>query len=233
MKHLIIVPTYNEAKNISELLNKIFSLSLPIHVLFVDDGSRDGTIDIIKSHQEFGKKIYIIERPCKMGLGSAYITGFKWALAQNQYESVCEMDADLSHDPKYFPEMINLLDNYDVVIGSRYVANGGVKNWSLFRKFLSRFGSWYGRTILSLEIKDLTGGFNLWKINVLSTLQLDQIKSEGYSFQIELKYRAAQKHFRITEFPILFVDRVAGQSKMSLKICLEAFYRVLQIRFRK
>lgn len=233
MTHLIIIPTYNEAENISKLLNKIFDLPLSIHVLFIDDGSRDGTVDIIKSRSEFGDKIHIIERPCKMGLGSAYITGFKWAIAQQKYESVCEMDADLSHNPNYFPSMIDLLQTCDVVIGSRYVANGGVQNWSLFRKFLSRFGSWYGRTILSMRIRDLTGGFNLLKTNVLASLDLDQIKSEGYSFQIELKYRAAQKKFCIKEFPIIFVDRVAGQSKMSLKICLEAFYRVLKLRFCK
>lgn len=233
MTHLIVVPTYNEEENISELLNKIFILSLPLHVLFVDDGSRDKTVSIIKSHKEFGHKIQMIERPCKMGLGSAYITGFKWALAQNKYESVCEMDADLSHNPNYLPDMINLLKSYDVVIGSRYVANGGVENWSLLRRLLSRFGSWYARTILSLDIKDLTGGFNLWKINVLSAIQLDKVKSEGYSFQIELKYRAEQKKFRIVEFPIIFVDRIAGQSKMSFKICIEAFYRVLQLRLKK
>lgn len=230
MTHLIIVPTYNEAENISQLLNKIFSLPLLIHILFVDDGSRDGTVDIIRSRAEFGDKIHMIQRPGKMGLGSAYITGFKWALSQNKYESVCEMDADLSHDPKYLPDMIDMLQHCDVVIGSRYVANGGVKNWSLFRRLLSQFGSWYARTILSLKIRDLTGGFNLWKTHVLSTINLDKIKSEGYSFQIELKYRAIQKNFRIKELPIIFIDRVAGQSKMSLKICLEAFYRVLKLR---
>lgn len=233
MHTLIVVPTYNEANNITLLLKKIFDALPNTHVLFVDDGSQDGTVQLIKSHPYFNQHIFILERPCKLGLGTAYVAGFKWGLTKNCYDAISQMDADLSHNPAYLPSMLNLLATHDLVIGSRYVQDGGVVNWSLIRQFISRFGSLYARTILSLNIKDLTGGFNLWRTSTLNNIALDKVKSEGYSFQIELKYRASQNKARIVEYPIIFQDRIAGKSKMSLKICIEAFYRVLFMRFRR
>lgn len=230
---LIVVPTYNEAGNITALFTHIFSVLPLTHILFVDDGSRDGTVNLIKSHPEFNKQVFILERPCKLGLGTAYITGFKWGLEKNSYQAICQMDADLSHNPSYVPSMLSLLEQNDLVIGSRYVQNGGVVNWGLIRKFISRFGSWYARSILSMHIRDLTGGFNLWRSSTLRKINFDKIKSEGYSFQIELKYRASQNKARIVEYPIVFKDREVGKSKMSLKICIEAFYRVLLIKFSR
>jgi len=228
---LIIIPTYNEVSNVPEIIKMIEATISNAHILFVDDGSEDGTAHFIKNHSEFLRKIFIIEREKKLGLGTAYITGFKWGL-KNKYDAICQMDADLSHNPIYLPKMLTLLSKYDLVIGSRYVQDGGVENWGIIRKFISRFGSIYARFILSLPIKDLTGGYNLWKAHTLQTIISKKIRSEGYSFQIELKYRAFQKNFKIKEFPIFFKDRIVGQSKMSFKIFIEAFYRVIQIRFR-
>ena len=230
---LIIIPTYNEAENITEVIETAWHHSPGAHILVVDDNSRDGTRDIVlKIKQGRDDNLHLMGRAGKLGLGTAYIAGFKWAL-ERDYEFIIEMDADLSHDPSIVPKMMQRFSTgqCDVVIGSRYVAGGGTVNWGLGRKIISRCGSFYARTILQMTIRDLTGGFNAWSRKVLSTIDLDQIKSEGYSFQIELKYRAARAGFRLEELPIIFADRRAGQSKMSGRIVVEAMLRVWFLAF--
>ena len=224
---LIIIPTYNEALNIAEAIEGVWRHAPGAHILVVDDNSRDGTRDIVlKIKQDHDQKVHLLERAGKLGLGTAYIAGFHWALARG-YAIIIEMDADLSHDPSLVPKMVErLASECDVAIGSRYIAGGGTVNWGLGRRLISRGGSLYARTILRMKVRDLTGGFNAWNRVVLETIDLDQVKSEGYSFQIELKYRAARLGFRLMELPIIFADRRAGQSKMSGKIVVEAMLRV-------
>lgn len=233
LKTLVVVPTYEEADNIEELLATTWKHAPDVELLFVDDNSTDGTREIIEKHQALQPgRIHTIYRPRKLGLGTAYVAAFKWAL-EREYEAVVEMDADLSHDPAHLPRMLELLREVDVAIGSRYVLGGGTRNWGLLRKAISRFGGLYARLILGLQINDLTGGFNGWRRRVLQAIPLDSIESEGYSFQIELKYRAAKAGFELREFPIVFVDRRVGQSKMSNSIVLEAMLRVWALRFRR
>lgn len=230
-KLLIVTPTYNEAENIPSLVAAIFHSNPEAHLLFVDDNSQDGTKDLIRHEQKRRpEQIFMLERAGKLGLGTAYLEGFNWGL-QKSYSFFQEMDADLSHDPIMVPRFLDQLGSNDVVIGSRYVSGGGTKNWGLLRKFISRGGSLYARTILGLKIKDLTGGYNLWKREVLENINLSNVKSEGYAFQIELKYRAAKKNFSLTEVPITFVDRRAGYSKMSTMIVFEAMIRVLKLKW--
>jgi dolichol-phosphate mannosyltransferase len=231
-KALIIVPTYNEEENIDLLVDGIFSNAPDVHVLFVDDNSRDKTQQKIEERQKSRPaQIFLLCRPGKMGLGTAYLTGFDWALKKG-YDCVIEMDADLSHDPTYLPTMLSKLQNFDVVIGSRYTAGGGTKNWHFMRRCISRFGSFYGRLVLGVSIKDLTGGFNGWSRHALQTIDLKSIRSEGYAFQIELKYAAFRANLPITEIPIVFVDRRVGYSKMSYRIVLEAMLMVPSLRSR-
>jgi dolichol-phosphate mannosyltransferase len=228
---LIVVPTYNEVENIDELLAGIGENAAFADVLFVDDGSRDGTVDRIRNHQSRREdKIHLLQRPSKMGLGTAYVAGFKWALKRS-YDVVQEMDADLSHDPADLPRTLDFPEGRHVVIGSRYVPGGSTLNWGLSRKFISSFGNVYARTILGLPVRDLTGGFNAWRREVLETVSLDGVRSEGYAFQIEMKYRAAQAGFALHEIPIVFTDRRVGQSKMSWRVTLEAVIRVWTMRF--
>jgi len=230
---LVIIPTYNEADNIGSLIPEIWQARPETHILVVDDNSQDGTAKIVKDLLETsGGRLHIMERQGKLGLGTAYVAGFKWALEHN-YDAVIEMDADFSHDPKILPALVTQLGKTPVAIGSRYIPGGGTKNWSFFRQLISKFGSIYARAILGMRVRDLTGGFNAWRAEVLRSLDLDGIKSEGYSFQIELKYRAHEKNFEICEIPILFEDRRAGQSKMSGRIIIEAMIRVWGIRFSK
>ncbi len=228
---LVIIPTYNELNNIGELLPLIYQAVPDIHVLVVDDNSPDGTGKFINEliSTKYNGRLFLLERSGKLGLGTAYITGFKWALERN-YEFVFEMDADFSHNPKYLPEMLKAAQSCDLVLGSRYVPGGGVENWSLIRKFISRGGSLYSRIFLKIPVRDLTGGFKCFRRKVLETINLDQVKSNGYCFQIELTYRAYLKGFRITEVPIIFEDRMAGKSKMSKKIFLEALLTVPMLR---
>jgi len=169
-------------------------------------------------------------RDRKLGLGTAYISGFIWGLERG-YQLFVEMDADFSHNPLYLPQMINKINSHDFIIASRYIKGGGIKGWGVFRKTISRFGSIYAKTILGIPINDLTGGYNIWKREVLNGIDLGKVKSEGYSFQIELKYRAHMRGFRFVEFPIIFEDRFQGKSKMSKRIILEALYRVWQLKF--
>ncbi len=231
---LIVVPTYNEAVNIPTLLEKIFNISNQLNVLFVDDNSQDGTVDQIKKFQTHRPtQIHLLQRPGKLGLGTAYIKGFKWALEQTvpkKFQVMIEMDADLSHDPFFLKAIFEELKTHDAVLGSRYVPGGGTRNWGLIRKFISRFGSLYAQIILGLPLHDLTGGFNAWHRHVLERINLDDVRSEGYAFQIELKYRAFLQGFRFKEVPIIFSDRFLGTSKMSHRIVIEAMYRVWLLR---
>lgn len=227
---IVIVPTYNEVDNVAPLVDRIFVATPDIHVLFVDDNSTDGTRDRINELMvKHPEKIHVLKRAGKLGLGTAYIAGFKWALA-NGYDALIEMDADHSHDPKELAVFLEKLETYDAVVGSRYCDGGATENWSMIRKCISVFGSFYSRTILGLTIRDLTGGFNAWRRDTVIALKPDLVRSEGYSFQIELKYRAHLAGKTIIESPILFSERRAGQSKMSLKIVLEAMVRVWALR---
>lgn len=229
-KALVVVPTYYEAENVDELLEGIFSKAPWVEVLFVDDGSRDGTVErIVAAQGRHPGRIHLLRRPAKLGLGTAYVAGFRWALERG-YEAMVEMDADLSHDPRHLPTLLALLDDHDVAIGSRYVPGGGTANWNALRRFISRFGSLYAKLALGMGVHDLTGGFNAWRREVLETIDPGVVRSEGYAFQIELKYRAARAGFRLVETPILFVDRQAGRSKMSWRVVLEGMLRVWTLR---
>lgn len=229
--HLIIIPTYNESDNIEKLLDLISRTDPAAHVLIVDDNSPDRTYEIVERLMltSYPGRLFLLKRAGKLGLGTAYIAGFKWALARD-YDYIFEMDADFSHDPKYLPAFLAAIEKNDLVLGSRYVPGGGVKNWGLLRKFISRGGSLYARTILGLSLRDLTGGFKCFRRQVLEAIDLDSVKSNGYSFQIEMTYRARCQGFRICETPIVFEDRTAGKSKMSRKIFLEAVLMVWKLR---
>ncbi len=229
MKKLVIIPTFNEFENIKTLLPLLMDLPEQFDVLVVDDSSPDGTADLVQTYLQTHPRVYLLKRKEKNGLGKAYVAGFKWAL-QNAYEAVVEMDADFSHSPTDLIKILGQLESSPVVIGSRYVAGGKTVNWGLLRKLISRGGGLYSRIILGYPVRDWTGGFNGWHAQVLKTIGLDEIKSNGYSFQIELKYKAQKKGFPVVEIPITFEDRRVGQSKMSLNIVLEAFYRVWLIR---
>ena len=231
---LVIIPTYNEIENVEKMVRKVFSLSRPFHLLIVDDGSPDGTAQKVKElQQEFNEKLFIEERKGKLGLGTAYIHGFKWALTKN-YEYIFEMDCDFSHNPE---DLLRLLEacekNADVAVGSRYCSGGKVSNWPMGRILMSYFASVYVRIVLWLPVKDTTAGFKCYRRKVLETIKLDEIRFMGYAFQIEMKYTAYKLGFKIVEVPILFVDRVEGVSKMSTKIFKEAFWGVLQMRSKK
>ncbi|MBI4930204.1 MAG: polyprenol monophosphomannose synthase [Bacteroidetes bacterium] len=231
---LVIIPTYNEKENIEKMIRKVFSLSVPFHVLIVDDGSPDGTADIVKNLQkEFSDTLFIEERKGKQGLGTAYIHGFNWAL-KRKYEYIFEMDADFSHKPE---DLIRLREacvkGADVAVGSRYVNGGKVENWPMNRIMMSYFASVYVRWILWINIKDTTAGFKCYRRKVLETIDFDKIKFMGYAFQIEMKYTASQLGFKVVEVPITFRDRVEGVSKMSMGIFKEAFWGVLQMKFKK
>lgn len=235
-KTLITIPTYNEKENIEIILDLVFKQikDKEVDVLVVEDNSPDGTAEIVKRliNEKYRGRLNIMERKGKLGLASAYVSGFKWGLEQD-YELFIEMDADCSHDPAYLPEMLSKAESYDFVIGSRYVKNGGVKGWGPLRKFISRGGSLYSKMILFIPFNDLTGGFNLWTREVLEKIGLDAIISSGYSFQVELKYKAYKHGFKGVEIPIIFEDRTLGKSKMSKKIFLEAIINIWKIKFLK
>ncbi len=230
-KSIVIIPTYNELNNIKNLIPEITTSYPTTDILIVDDNSPDGTAEFVKEFSEKNKRIKLIEREKKMGLGTAYVEGFKYALA-NGYESIIQMDADLSHDPKEIKKMFEYIKDYDLVIGSRYISGVNVINWPMMRLLLSYFANIYTRIITRLPIRDCTGGFKCFRKEVLSAIDLDKIHSNGYSFQIEMNFLAWKKKFRIKEFPIVFVDRMEGSSKMSKKIVWEAIFMVWKLRLK-
>lgn len=232
---IVIIPTYNEEENVERMTEKVMSLEKDFHILFVDDNSPDETAAIIKRMMEkFPGKIHLEERAGKLGLGTAYIHGFKWAL-RNNYAFIFEMDCDFSHDPDDLIRLYNAckLDGADVSIGSRYVKGGKVKNWPLKRILMSYFASVYVRMILWINIKDTTAGFKCYRNTVLEKINLDGVTFKGYAFQICMKYAAKKHGFKITEVPITFIDRVYGESKMSTGIFKEAFFGVWKMRSMK
>jgi len=227
---MIIVPTYNEKDNIDRLLSRLMELPFGLHVLIVDDGSPDGTADIVKSWMAREPRIHLLQRPGKMGLGSAYRDGFRYALGQKA-EYIFEMDADFSHDPAEIKNFLAMAEQADVVLGSRYLNGISVVNWPLQRLLLSYFANVYTRWVTGLPLRDATGGFKCFRRRALEGIRLDRVKSDGYGFQIEMSYRCWKKGFTIREIPILFVDRLAGVSKMSRKIVYEAAFMVWRLRW--
>jgi len=258
MKTLVLIPTYNEKEIIKKTILEISKLNIEdLDILIIDDNSPDKTAMIVKEIKEIQEKdktiefkidsffdsmdevdlfrnmknnLFILERKKKFGLAAAYITGFQWGL-QKDYDCFIQMDADMSHHPKYIKDFLKNLENHDLVIGSRYIRDGRIENWSLMRKIISRLGSVYARLILFSSIKDLTGGYNAWKKETLEKIDLQKIRSNGYSFQIEIKYKAQKNKNKIIEIPIVFAERKAGRSKMNKKIFLEAMWRVWWLKF--
>jgi len=228
---LVIIPTYKERENIEKIIRKVFSLPGNFHILIVDDGSPDGTADIVKKLQlEFSEALHIVERSGKQGLGTAYILGFKWALARS-YQYVFEMDADFSHNPDDLLRLLDACENgADVAVGSRYVRGGKVVNWPADRIFISKGGALYTRIITFMPVKDPTAGFVCYNRKVLEAIPLDKVRFIGYAFQIEMKYRSWKLGFKIKEVPITFVDRKEGVSKMTKGIVEEAIYGVWKMR---
>lgn len=231
MKALIIIPTYNEKENIQNIVNAVFAQKLGVDILVVDDSSPDGTGQIVQEMQKNNSQLHLLTRPGKQGLGRAYIAGFRWGI-DHGFDILTEMDADFSHRPEDLGPLLAKLNDHDFAVGSRYVEGGRTVNWGILRKIISRGGGIYSRLILGFPLNDWTGGFNAWKKEVLLGIDLSSVTSNGYSFQIELKYKAMKKGFRGAESPIVFEDRRVGHSKMSLKIVLEAFYRVWLMRFK-
>jgi dolichol-phosphate mannosyltransferase len=232
---IVIIPTYNEKENIEAIIRKVFSLDKEFNVLVVEDNSPDGTADIVKRLMtEFPERLFIQERKGKLGLGTAYIHGFKWALEQG-YEYVFEMDADFSHNPEDLIRLYKAVaeDGNDVAIGSRYITGVNVVNWPMGRVLMSYYASAYVRMVTGLTIRDTTAGFMCYRADVLRQLELDKIKFVGYAFQIEMKYTAVKMGFKVVEVPIIFTDRTQGESKMSGSIFKEAIFGVLRLRFKK
>jgi dolichol-phosphate mannosyltransferase len=230
-KSLIVVPTYNELDNVRGIADRLLAALPRTDLLFVDDNSPDGTGALLDQMATAQPRIHVMHRAGKLGLGTAYVEGFQWGLARD-YDYLFEMDADGSHDPQYLPTMLALAeDGADLVVGSRYVPGGGTANWGIGRKIISRGGGLYARTILGVDVRDLTAGFVCWRRAALEAIDLATITSNGYSFQIEMKYRALRRGLRLVETPIVFVDRRVGQSKMSRAIFLEALLKVWSLRF--
>jgi len=229
MEHLVIVPTYNERDNIGGLLDRLLALPYGLHVLVVDDNSPDGTGDLVAERKAADPRVHLLQRPGKLGLGSAYVAGFRYALAQGaQY--VFEMDADFSHDPASIGDFLKAIDGHDVVLGSRYLDGVTVVHWPLSRLILSYSANVYTRVITGLPLRDATGGFKCFRRRALEAVNLDKVKSDGYAFQIEMSYKCWRKGFKIKEIPITFVDRRAGVSKMNQKIVWEAAWMVWRLR---
>ena len=232
-RFLVIVPTYNEKDNLPRKAPTILAQDERIDVLVVDDASPDGTGDLADEMASQEPRVHVLHRTSKDGLGKAYLAGFAWAL-ERDYELIFEMDADISHPSAALPSLIAAAEHYDFVIGSRYVAGRvTVSNWPMSRLLVSYFGSFYARTITRMPVRDATGGFNCWHRRVLKSLQLDRVRSNGYAFQIELKFRAWCKGFTFTEVPILFTERDSGESKMSKRIVREAVWRVWWLKFQQ
>jgi len=229
---LIITPTYNERKNIENFIKKVFRVNPDYHLLIIDDNSPDKTAKKIKKMQLSYQNLHLKERPEKAGLGTAYIYGFNWALSQG-YDIIVQMDADLSHDPKDIPKLITKLENNDLIIGSRYVNGVSVVNWPIQRLLLSYGANIYSKIITGMPIQDSTGGFKVWRCSLLDKIELSKVKSQGYSFQIEMNFRAWRLTEKIAEESIIFVDRTIGESKMSKSIMYEAIWMVWRLRIWK
>ena len=229
---IVIIPTYNERENIENIIRAVFGLPQVFHILVIEDGSPDGTATIVKTlQQEFPERLFMIERKGKLGLGTAYITGFKWAL-EHAYEYIFEMDADFSHDPKDLPRLYAAThdEGNDVAVGSRYVSGVNVVNWPIGRVLMSYFASQYVRIVTGFRVHDTTAGFVCYKRRVLETIALDAIRFKGYAFQIEMKYTSHKIGFKIKEVPVIFVNRREGVSKMNGGIFGEAFFGVIRLR---
>ncbi|MFC3414395.1 polyprenol monophosphomannose synthase [Algoriphagus hitonicola] len=236
MKHrkLVIIPTYNECENIAEMIHQVMDLNGNFELLIIDDGSPDGTAEIVKGFQDqFPNRLHLLEREGKLGLGTAYILGFQWALA-NRYDYIFEMDADFSHDPKDLSRLYEAcsVDSYDMAIGSRYITGVNVVNWPIGRVLMSYFASVYVKFITGLPIKDATAGFKCYHRSVLEGIRLENIRFIGYAFQIEMKFTAWKLGFKITEVPIIFTDRTKGTSKMSKGIFKEAVIGVIWMKIK-
>lgn len=232
-KNLVIIPTYNEKENIEKMIRKVFSLNTPFHILIVEDNSPDGTGKIVKQlRQEFPDTLHMLERQGKLGLGTAYIAGFKWAL-QNGYDYICEMDCDFSHNPEDLERLYEaVIQGADLAIGSRYISGINVINWPLGRVLMSYFASVYVRIVTGMDIKDTTAGFKCYRRKVLETIDFERIKLIGYGFQIEMKFTTYKFGFKIVEVPIVFTDRKEGTSKMSGGIFNEALWGVMKMKIR-
>jgi len=229
MPALVVVPTYNERSNLEPLVNAIHNNLPDAHVLVVDDNSPDGTGVLADNLAEQAPWLHVLHRHAKDGLGRAYVAGFQWGLA-NDYDPIVQMDADFSHDPADLPRLVEATDTADLVLGSRYVRGGGTRNWGIGRRLLSRGGSLYARTLLGLSVHDLTGGFKCWRRAALASVVPEGVRSNGYSFQIEMTWRALRQGLTVREVPILFTDRVDGVSKMSKRIVVEAMGMVWRLR---
>ncbi len=235
MKNLVIIPTYNEVENAEKIIRAVFALPEGFEILIIDDGSPDGTAQVVKSLQlEFNERLHLLERSGKLGLGTAYLTGFRWAL-ENGYDYVFEMDADFSHAPGDLPRLLKACseEGADMSIGSRYCNGVSVVNWPIGRILISYFASVYVRKVLGFKIFDSTAGFICYSRKVLETIKLDEVQMKGYGFQIEMKYTAHQLGFKIAEVPVIFINRKEGTSKMSGGIFGEAFWGVIKLRFRR
>lgn len=231
MKTLIIIPTYNELDNLPKLLPEVLSKHENINVLIVDDNSPDGTAAFIEGEMKINDRIHLIKRESKQGLGTAYIAGFKYAL-QKDFDLIFEMDADFSHDPAELPKFLSEAENNDLIIGSRYITGVNVVNWPMRRLLLSWFANLYTRVITGMPIHDATGGYKCFRRKVLESIDLNQVRSNGYAFQIEMNFKVWKKGFKLKEIPIIFIDRVKGKSKMSKKIVREAVTMVWKLRLK-
>lgn len=227
--NLVVIPTYNEAENIKLLLDEVMRDVPDVDVLVVDDNSPDGTREIVTTYLAGQPRVHILNREKKDGLAAAYLAGFRWGLDRG-YRTITEMDADFSHRPLDVNRLLETLKTNDVAVGCRYVEGGGISGWGVLRQFISRGGNWYARFILGLPVQDLTGGFNAWRREVLEKVGIDSIRSQGYAFQVELKFRALKAGFKLQEVPIHFQNRKYGHSKMSGRIVWEAAFRVLEMR---
>jgi dolichol-phosphate mannosyltransferase len=232
MKAMVVVPTYNERENLEELIPRVLGQRQGLEVLVVDDGSPDGTGEYADSVAAEDPRVHVLHRPGKMGLGSAYVKGFQYALTKD-VDLVIQMDADFSHDPDVIPTLIDSVADHDVAVGSRYITGANVVNWPLRRLFLSYFANVYTHIITGLPLRDSTGGFKCFRRKVLEEIELETIRSDGYSFQIEINFRCWRKGFSIVEIPIVFVDRHSGTSKMSRRIVWEAMWLVWRLRLER
>ncbi len=230
-KIIVIIPTYNEMENLSRLLPEVFSKDENLEILVVDDNSPDGTAALVEKEMKNNSRLHLIKRNSKLGLGTAYIAGFRFAL-ENGYDLIFEMDADFSHDPKDIPRFLEEIKNYDLVLGSRYKNGVNVINWPMSRLLLSWFANFYTRFITGMPIRDATGGYKCFRRIVLESINLGKVNSNGYAFQIEMNFKAWKKGFKLKEIPIIFVDRTKGMSKMSKKIVREAIWMVWKLRLK-